>query len=110
MGRIDKETAFSFRQDEVDVKADLYPRSRSYAVRRRNVGFAQERGVRGIEPMFSLIQPIVYFFFHCQSLFRNEIYGAKVNLNFPEPDYIIFFCIDSLKWKSTTKKKGWTLS
>ncbi|KAM1233677.1 hypothetical protein ACFX2J_003358 [Malus domestica] len=40
MGRIDDETACSFREDEVDVKADLYPRSRSYAVRRRNVGFA----------------------------------------------------------------------
>ncbi|KAM1650713.1 hypothetical protein EV1_003319 [Malus domestica] len=40
MGRIDDETACSFREDEVDVKAVLYPRSRSYAVRRRNVGFA----------------------------------------------------------------------
>ncbi|XP_009375649.3 uncharacterized protein LOC103964439 [Pyrus x bretschneideri] len=40
MGRIDEETACSFREDEVDVNADLYPRSRSHAVRRRNVGFA----------------------------------------------------------------------
>ncbi|KAM1863071.1 hypothetical protein ACFX14_003460 [Malus domestica] len=40
MGIIDEEKACSFREDEVDVKADLYPRSRSYAVRRSNVGFA----------------------------------------------------------------------
>ncbi|CAL2279432.1 unnamed protein product [Prunus armeniaca] len=41
MGRIDEERACSFEEDEVNVaKADLYPRSRSYAVKRRSGGFA----------------------------------------------------------------------
>lgn len=40
MGRIDEETICSFREDEVNVKTDLYPRRRSYAVKRRTVGLA----------------------------------------------------------------------
>ncbi|KAM1590885.1 hypothetical protein ACFX15_034256 [Malus domestica] len=32
MGRIDEETACSFREDEANEKIDLYPRRRSYAV------------------------------------------------------------------------------
>lgn len=40
MGRIDEETACSFREDEVNVKTDLYPRSRSYAAKRRAIGLA----------------------------------------------------------------------
>ncbi|XP_016650432.1 PREDICTED: uncharacterized protein LOC107880097 [Prunus mume] len=41
MRRIDEERACSFEEDEVNVvKADLYPRSRSYAVKRRSGGFA----------------------------------------------------------------------
>ncbi|XP_020425360.1 uncharacterized protein LOC18767587 [Prunus persica] len=40
MGRIDEEMACSFEEDEVNVKADFYPRSRSYAVKRRSGGFA----------------------------------------------------------------------
>ncbi|XP_062019801.1 uncharacterized protein LOC133736360 [Rosa rugosa] len=40
MGRIDEEIASTFEEDdEVDVKADLYSRSRSYAVKNRNAGF-----------------------------------------------------------------------
>ncbi|KAL6270665.1 hypothetical protein ACE6H2_027576 [Prunus campanulata] len=40
MGRIDEEMACSFEEDEANVKADFYPRSRSYAVKRRSGGFA----------------------------------------------------------------------
>ncbi|CAL2279433.1 unnamed protein product [Prunus armeniaca] len=40
MERIDEEMACSFEEDEANVKADLYPRSRSYAVKRRSGGFA----------------------------------------------------------------------
>lgn len=39
MGRIDEERASTFEEDEVDVKADVYTRSRSYAVNKRNAGF-----------------------------------------------------------------------
>ncbi|KAK9941813.1 hypothetical protein M0R45_007507 [Rubus argutus] len=39
MARIDEERAFTFEENEVDVKADLYTRSRSYAVNKRNAGF-----------------------------------------------------------------------
>ncbi|XP_024166833.1 uncharacterized protein LOC112173442 [Rosa chinensis] len=40
MMRIDEERASTFEEDEVDVKADVYTRSRSYAVNKRNAGFA----------------------------------------------------------------------
>lgn len=39
MGRIDEERASTFEEDQVDVKADLYTRSRSYAVNKRYAGF-----------------------------------------------------------------------
>ncbi|KAK9941801.1 hypothetical protein M0R45_007495 [Rubus argutus] len=39
MARIDEERVFTFEENEVDVKADLYTRSRSYAVNKRNAGF-----------------------------------------------------------------------
>lgn len=37
IGRIDEDMPCSFEEDEVNVKADLYPRSRTYAVRRNGV-------------------------------------------------------------------------
>ncbi|PRQ22314.1 hypothetical protein RchiOBHm_Chr6g0248931 [Rosa chinensis] len=39
MGRIDEERASTFEEDEVEMKADFYTRSRSYAVNKRFAGF-----------------------------------------------------------------------
>ncbi|XP_050363569.1 uncharacterized protein LOC126782382 [Argentina anserina] len=39
MGRIDEERASTFEEDEVDVKEDMFTRSRGYAVNKRYVGF-----------------------------------------------------------------------